>query len=128
MGVHSIIYFNTDFLVLTRTPLLCLAAGLRTLFIENIYFIQTDFKQLRVLQEKGLLPLNVLLFFLEMCQTCSNGYKNIFTTSTCRNMEELNEENLFKKTTTEVSQYYDFATTSSNYAGYLQSKLIYLLS
>ena len=105
-----------------------MAAGLRTLFIENIYFIQTDFKQLRVLQEKGLLPLNVLLFFLEMCQTCSNGYKNIFTTTTCGNMEELNEENLFKKTTTEVSQYYNFATTSSNYAGYLQSKLItYLL-
>ena len=59
-----------------------------------------------------------------MCQTCSNGYKNIFTTSTCRNMEELNEENLFKKTTTEVSQCYNFATTSSNYAGYLQSKFI----
>ena len=61
-----------------------------------------------------------------MCQTCSNGYKNIFTTtSTCGNMEELNEENLFKKTTTEVSQYYyNFATTSSNYAGYLQSKFI----
>ena len=63
-----------------------------------------------------------------MCQTCSNGYKNIFTTttSTCGNMDELNEENLFKKTTTEVLQYYDFATTSSNcnYAGYLQSKFI----
>ena len=63
-----------------------------------------------------------------MCQTCSNGYKNIFTTtSTCGNMDELNEENLFKKTTTEVSpQYYNFATTSSNcnYAGYLQSKFI----
>ena len=64
-----------------------------------------------------------------MCQKCSNGYKNIFTT-TCGNMDELNEENLFKKTTTEVSQYYNFATNSSNcnYAGYLQSKLItYLL-
>ena len=65
-----------------------------------------------------------------MCQTCSNGYKNIFTTTTCGNMEELNEENLFKKTTTEVPQYFNFATTSSNcnYAGYLQSKLIYLLT
>ena len=61
-----------------------------------------------------------------MCQTCTNGYKNIFT-ATCGNMDGLNEENLLKNS--EISQYYNFETTSSNCnncnnAGYLQSKYL----
>ena len=57
-----------------------------------------------------------------MCQTCTNSYKNIFT-ATCGNMDGLNED-LLKNS--EISQYYNFETTSSNCnnAGYLQSKLL----